>query len=176
MPTTKFQKLVFALITVVITVHLFVFYNLSYVNGFTIAQLEEFGVPVLGHSFKIWAVILTEFICAYLLEIFVGSPCSLKLALRVVNPRENKPYMVETAIICATVGLMCPMMSFIATYSGPLCQDKNLKKYREPDITISVSLSRVGWRFAEQILPDLDNVPLGILGVRRMVCPFPVIA
>jgi len=116
MPTTKFQKLVFALITVVITVHLFVFYNLSYVNGFTIAQLEEFGVPVLGHSFKIWAVILTEFICAYLLEIFVGSPCSLKLALRVVNPRENKPYMVETAIICATVGLMCPMMSFIATF------------------------------------------------------------
>jgi hypothetical protein len=34
MPTTKFQKLVFTLITVVITVHLFVFYNLSYVNGF----------------------------------------------------------------------------------------------------------------------------------------------
>lgn len=61
-------------------------------------------------------------------------------------------------------------------YSGPLCQDKDLKKYREPDITTSVSLSRVGWRFAEQILPDLDNVPLGILGVRRMVCPFPVIA
>ncbi len=116
MPTTKFQKLVFAFITVVITVHLFVFYNLSYVNGFTIAQLEEYGVPILGHSGKIWTVILIEFICAYLLEIFVGSPSSIKLAFRVVNPAENKPYIVETAIICATVCLMCPMMSFIATF------------------------------------------------------------
>ncbi len=106
MPTTKFQKLVFAFITVVITVHLFVFYNLSFVNKFTIAQLDEYGVPILGHSSKIWAVVLIEFICAYLPEIFVGSPCSAKLALRVVNPRENKPYMVETAIISATVGLM----------------------------------------------------------------------
>lgn len=116
MPTTKFQKLVFAFITVVITVHLFVFYNLSYVNGFTLAQLEEYGVPIFGHNCMIWAVVLIEFICAYLLEIFVGSPYSVKLALRVVKPCENKPYMVETAIICATVGLMCPMMSLIATF------------------------------------------------------------
>ncbi|MET0017790.1 DUF2798 domain-containing protein [Oscillibacter sp.] len=116
MPTTKFQKLVFAFITVVITVHLFVYYNLSYVNGFTLAQLEEYGVPIFGHSCKIWAVVLIEFICAYLLEIFVGSPYSVKLAFRVVNPCENKPFMIETAIICTTVGLMCPMMSFIATF------------------------------------------------------------
>lgn len=116
MPTTKFQKMVFAFITVVITVNLFVFYNLSYVNGLTFAQLEEYGVPIFDHSYKVWAVILIEFICAYSLEMFVGSPFSVKLALRVVDPSDNKPYMVETAIICATVGLMCPMMSFIATF------------------------------------------------------------
>lgn len=115
MPTTKFQKLVFAFITVVITVNLFVFYNLSYVNEFTYAQLKEYGVPILGHSLKVWAIILIEFICAYSLEVFIGSPYSLKLAFRVVDPKDNKPYMVETAIICATVCLMCPMMSFIAT-------------------------------------------------------------
>ena len=33
MPQTKWQKALFAILTVVITVHLFVFYNLSFVNG-----------------------------------------------------------------------------------------------------------------------------------------------
>jgi hypothetical protein len=65
-------------------------------------------------------VILIEFVFAILLEIFIAGPLSEKLAFRVVNPREDKPYIVTTAIICATVGLMCPMMSFVATilYNG----------------------------------------------------------
>ena len=116
MPTTRFQKMIYAFITVVITVHLFVFYNLSYVNGLSFAQLEKYGIPVFGHSYKLWTNILIEFICAYSIEMFVGSPYSVKLAFRVVDPSDNKPYMVETAIICATVGIMCPMMSFIATF------------------------------------------------------------
>ena len=116
MPTTRWQKMIFAFITVVITVHLFVFYNLSYVNGLSLAQLEENGVPVFGYASKIWMIVLIEFICAYCLEVLVGSPCSLKLAIKAVNPSENKPYIVETAIICATVCIMCPAMSFIATW------------------------------------------------------------
>ena len=38
-----------------------------------------------------------------------------KIALNAVNPKENKPFMVEIAIICATVCIMCPLMSFLAT-------------------------------------------------------------
>lgn len=116
MPTTKWQKMIFAFITVFITVHLFVFYNLSYVNGLTLDQLQEHGVSVFGYACPIWMVIFIEFICAYTLELLVGSPCSFRLASKVVNPAENKPYMVETAIICATVGIMCPAMSFLATW------------------------------------------------------------
>ncbi|MPN49788.1 hypothetical protein SDC9_197410 [bioreactor metagenome] len=65
-------------------------------------------------------VIAIEFIIAFLLEIFIAGPLSLKLAFSVVNPREDKPYIVTTAIICATVCLMCPMMTFVATtmYNG----------------------------------------------------------
>lgn len=116
MPTTRWQKMIFAFITVLITVHLFVFYNLSFVNGLSLALLKERGVPVFGHACKVWTIVLIEFICAYCLELLVGSPGSLKLALRAVGPSEHRPYIVETAIISATVCIMCPAMSFIATW------------------------------------------------------------
>lgn len=65
-------------------------------------------------------VIWIEFIFAFLLEIFIAEPLSLKIAFKKVNPEKDKPYIVTTAIICSTVCLMCPMMSFIATmlYNG----------------------------------------------------------
>ena len=44
----------------------------------------------------------------------IGSPCSFKLACKVFNPKETHPVLFETAIICATVGIMCPVMSFLA--------------------------------------------------------------
>jgi hypothetical protein len=110
MPATRFQRIVFALLTVTITVHLFVFYNLAIAMG--------------GMSNKVFTasrgIIAVEFIFAFLLEIFIAGPLSEKLAFRVVDPADNKPFVVMTAVICATVGLMCPMMSFIATilYNG----------------------------------------------------------
>ena len=44
----------------------------------------------------------------------MGSPCSFKLACKCFNPGETHPVIFETAIICTTVSLMCPVMSFIA--------------------------------------------------------------
>ena len=69
---------------------------------------------MFGRYLPIWAVILVEFCLAYCLEIFMGSPASFKLASRVFDPRRNHPMIFETAIICATVGIMCPAMSFLA--------------------------------------------------------------
>ena len=74
------------------------------------------GVYMFGKMLPIWAVIIIEFICAYVLEITFGSPCSFKLACKVFDPGKNHPMMFETAIICATVGLMCPAMSFLAAF------------------------------------------------------------
>lgn len=54
----------------------------------------------------------------------MGSPFSFKLACKVFDPGQTHPVLFETAIICATVGLMCPAMSFLAAimyypyYSG----------------------------------------------------------
>ncbi|MCM1288239.1 MAG: hypothetical protein NC240_07995 [Clostridium sp.] len=127
MPRNQFQRMIFALITVVITVHAYVFYSLYVVNGATLMSVNnetsvirainsQGGVYMVGRFVPIWAVILTEFCLAYILEVIMGSPLSFRLASRIFDPRKNHPMIFESAIICATVGLMCPAMSLIAAF------------------------------------------------------------
>lgn len=135
MPKNQFQRMMFAFITVVITVHAYVFYSLYVVNGDFFSSLSESGgvidginnlggVGAFGTFLPIWAIILIEFAFAYTLECVMGSPLSFKLASKIFDPRTTHPVIFESAIICATVGLMCPAMSFIAAciyypyYSG----------------------------------------------------------
>jgi hypothetical protein len=127
MPQNQFQRMVFAFLTVVITVHGYVFYSLYVLNGSVLMETTgqssvlaairaNGGVYMFGKSLPIWAVILIEFCFAYALENLVGSPLSFRLACRVFDPRKNHPMIFETAIICATVGIMCPLMSFLAAW------------------------------------------------------------
>ncbi len=127
MPKNQFQRMVFAFITVVITVHAYVFYSLYVVNGGiltaingTVSVLEALnkqgGVYMFGTYLPIWACVLIEFCFAYALENLLGSPLSFKLACRVFDPAKSHPMMFETAIICVTVGIMCPAMSLIAAF------------------------------------------------------------
>jgi hypothetical protein len=109
------------------TVHGYVFYSLYVLNGSVLMETTgqssvlaairaNGGVYMFGTSLPIWAVILIEFCFAYMLEVLVGSPLSFRLASRVFDPKENHPMIFETAIICATVGIMCPAMSFLAAW------------------------------------------------------------
>ena len=130
MPQNRFQKMMFALFTVIITVHAYVFFSLYVVNGAYFQSVAaaagtqgvlngiraQGGVMMFGSMVPIWAVVLIEFCCAYLLEIVLGSPLSFKLACRVFTPGKDHPVLFETAIICATVGIMCPAMSFLAAW------------------------------------------------------------
>ncbi|MCM1284786.1 MAG: hypothetical protein NC213_00875 [Acetobacter sp.] len=127
MPRNQFQRMVFAFLTVVVTVHAYVFYSLYVVNGSTLMEVTgqnsvlgainaQGGVYMFGRMLPIWAVILIEFACAYLLECVMGSPCSFKLACKNFNPEKTNPVLFETAIICATVALMCPAMSLLAAF------------------------------------------------------------
>lgn len=127
MPQNKFQKAVFALLTVIITVHAYVFYSLYVVNGNTLmavnqttsvlaAIAKQGGVMVCGVMMPIWAVVVIEFVLAFTLEMTIGSPLSFKLACKCFDPRSTHPVHFETAIISATVGIMCPLMSFIAAW------------------------------------------------------------
>lgn len=135
MPQNQFQRMAFAFLTVVITVHVYVFYSLYVVNGSILMSVNQTssvleainrqgGVYMFGRFLPVWMVILVEFCLAYALEMVMGSPCSFRLAMKVFNPEETHPMHFESAIICATVGLMCPVMSFFAAlmyypyYSG----------------------------------------------------------
>lgn len=128
MPRNQFQRSIFALITVLVTVHAYVFFSLYVVHGEMFRSLipdsvgvldainKMGGVMMFGRNLPIWCVVLVEFVLAFCLEMLYGSPLSFKLACKVFNPRETHPVLFETAIICATVGLMCPAMSFIAAF------------------------------------------------------------
>lgn len=127
MPKNQFQRMVFAFLTVLVTVHAYVFYSLYVVNGNTLMQITgagsvidainaQGGVYMFGRMLPIWAVILIEFIFAYGLECVMGSPLSFKFACKNFDMEKTHPVIFESAVICATVGLMCPAMSFLAAW------------------------------------------------------------
>lgn len=126
MPKNRFQGLIFAAITVFITVHAYVFYSLYVVNGDVLMSLnkagsvidavnKQGGVYMFGRFLPIWAVVIAEFCLALLLESVMGSKCSVLLASKVFDPQKVHPMLFETAVICATVALMCPAMSLLAS-------------------------------------------------------------
>lgn len=127
MPKTKAQRFLFALLTVVVTVHAYVFYSLYVINGSAlmaanqassvlVAIRAQGGVSLLGHMAPIWAIVLVEFVLALSMEVLVGSPCSFRLAAKCFAPAATHPVLMETAVISATVGIMCPLMSFLAAW------------------------------------------------------------
>lgn len=127
MPKNQFQRMIFAFITVVVTVHAYVFFSLYVIHGNmfmnitgetgVLAAIRAMGgVPVFGKPVPIWGIVLIEFALAYFLECVMGSPLSFKLASKVFDPRTTHPVLFETAIICATVGIMCPAMSLLAAF------------------------------------------------------------
>jgi hypothetical protein len=121
----QIQHLVYALITVVITVHAFVFYSLYVVEGDALMRStgttsvlqaidSQGGVYMFGNYLPIWLVIVVETVCAFVLAVGMGSPLAFRLASRKFDPRRNHPMIFESAVITATVCLMCPSMSLLA--------------------------------------------------------------
>lgn len=121
----QIQHLVYALITVVITVHAFVFYSLYVVEGDSLMRStgttsvlqaidSQGGVYMLGNYLPIWLLVVVETVCAFVLAVGMGSPLAFKLASRKFDPRRNHPMIFESAVITATVCLMCPSMSLLA--------------------------------------------------------------
>lgn len=72
------------------------------------------GVYMLGNYLPIWLMIVIETVCAFVLAVAMGSPLAFRLASRKFDPRRNHPMIFESAIITATVCLMCPSMSLLA--------------------------------------------------------------
>ena len=76
---TKIQKLFFAVLTVFITVHLFVFYNVA-------IEMGGMSNQVFVTSLKIVPI---ELIFALLIEIFIAGPLSEKLAFSMIDFKKD---------------------------------------------------------------------------------------
>ena len=127
MPRNQFERMVFAFITVVITVHAFVFYSVYVVNGDalrTVAGTTSVlsavraigGIYMFGRVMPVWSVVLVEFCLAFVMECVYGGPLSFRLAAKNFDPQKTHPVIFETAVICATVGVMVPAMSLAAMF------------------------------------------------------------
>ena len=113
MPNTKIERIIFALLTVIITVHCFVFYCLAIEMGGM-----SLNVIKTAYSIRTWVypvpIIVLEFVLAFACEMLIGSPMSLKLTFKKLKPDEATFAEIERAIINNTVIIMCPLMSLIA--------------------------------------------------------------
>ena len=85
MPRNQFQRMVFAFITVVITVHAYVFYSIYVVNGDSLRQAVGTtsvltavrtigGIYMFGRVMPVWSVVLVEFCFAFLTQLFFIQP------------------------------------------------------------------------------------------------------
>lgn len=121
----KFQEAIYALITIFITVNVFVLYTVYVLEGKTLKEVTGAhsvieainmmgGVYMFGHYLPIWAVILIEIGVAFALDMLIGGPLAMKIAFTVCNPKDVHPLFMEAVIICCTAAIMCPMMSCLA--------------------------------------------------------------
>lgn len=125
MPSNKKEKALFAFLTVLITVHAYVFYSLYVVNGSTLMNLSGTtsvikaintmgGVYMMGNYFPIWALVLIELLFAFVCEMLVGSPLSFKIVSKKIDFKKSNPDHIENEIIKTTIIIMVPLMSLIA--------------------------------------------------------------
>ncbi|ORX87614.1 hypothetical protein BCR32DRAFT_240097 [Anaeromyces robustus] len=119
-------RVLYTLITVIITVHAFVFYSIYVVGGDELKQQNEVnfvldavnkqgGVYMFGTYLPIWEVILIECCIAFGLELTVAGPSAFKLASQALNQASTPKSIFDIFIIGYTVSIMCPSMSFLAS-------------------------------------------------------------
>ena len=101
MPKNKFQDVVFT----IIMVYGMVAYNIVLNTG----SLENW---VFGAVFHEWPIMV---LIAIALELVFVGRLAMKVAFRLVNPREAGQTQIMLAISAASVWIMCPCMSFFAT-------------------------------------------------------------
>lgn len=105
MPKTKFQTIVFTLIMSFLMVYVMIVYNISLsIGGLT----NKVFLMAFGELYILWPI-------AFLLEFFIVDKLAHKIAFSIVK-KNDRPYVITLAISVSIVLIMCPIMSFIATF------------------------------------------------------------
>lgn len=105
MPKNKKQDVVFTILMAAVMVYGMVAYNIVLNTG----SLQNWVFLATFNEWKLMVII------AILLELLFVGKLAMKVAFRLVNPREASQTSVMLAISAASTWLMCPLMSFFAT-------------------------------------------------------------
>lgn len=105
MPKNKFQDVIFTFLMAAVMVYGMVCYNISLETG---GLRDEVFAMALGE----WPIMT---LAAILLELIIVGRLSKVVAFRLVSPAESGPTPIMLAISAASVWMMCPSMSLIAT-------------------------------------------------------------
>lgn len=105
MPKNKFQDVIFTFLMAAVMVYGMVCYNISLETG---GLRDEVFAMALGE----WPIMT---LAAILLELIIVGRLSKVVAFRLVSPSESGPTPIMLAISAASVWMMCPSMSLIAT-------------------------------------------------------------
>ncbi len=106
MPKTKLQSVFFTALMVFCMVYCMTLYSIALKTGSLTYDL--FGLALK----EMWI----EYVIVYILAFFAVSPLAMKLAFRLVNPKEDKPIFVTLSIQVMTVCLMVPTITLIVTF------------------------------------------------------------
>lgn len=120
MPKTKFQNLIFTLMTVILMAYSMIVYSVAInspdglINQTFLIALKEFPV---------------ESIIVFVLAYFVASPIAKKLAFRIVNPKEDNKMFIILSIQTFTVIVMVGLMSIYALFVQHLINSNIICNY-----------------------------------------------
>ena len=120
MPKTKFQNIIFTLITVILMTYSMIVYNIA-INSSNGLVNQTFFIALQEFSVKCIVV----FVLAY----FVTSPIAKKLSFRIVNPKEDKQIFIILTIQTFTVLVMVCLMSIYALFAQHLINSNFICNY-----------------------------------------------
>ena len=120
MPKTRFQNIIFTLITAILMAYSMIVYSVA-INSSTGLINQTFLIAL--KEFPIEGIIV--FVLAY----FVASPIAKKLAFRIVNPKEDNKMFIILAIQTFTVLVMVGLMSIYALFAQHLVNSNIVCNY-----------------------------------------------
>lgn len=105
MPRTKFQEVIFTILMVFVMVYAMICYNIALSTG----GLKNFIFPAAFKELIFMGPL------AFVIDFFIVGPAAKMLTFRKFNPQNDNPFFIVLSISCASITMMCPLMSLAAT-------------------------------------------------------------
>ena len=106
MPKTKLQNFIFTSMMAFLMVYAMICYNIAIATG---GMTNQVFIMAFQETIVMWPI-------AIILELFVVEKIAQSLTFRLVDSQADHLFHITIILCSMIVCLMCPMMSFIATF------------------------------------------------------------